>query len=238
MPRKNWRLVQETLVRDARAAAQAAAGAEIGTVFPPDWGTLQGPSEVVMTPNGPVKMVNRHRLHPSAYKHRVIQMRKRMRKHGAPFYDSHKRGMRRITVSPVTGRPIVPDIDTYLTLESVSAMGLGDLFNDVMKAVVPGWKHRPDWLKQIKIQLPWATTGEAIQAGVKKLQQEFPNQAEAINRAMMQAAQQGMIYGKQYALERAKQTATDVATNPMTWAVVAGVVVLAFAAGGRRARRY
>lgn len=33
-----------------------------------------------------------------------------------------------------------------------AAAELGDLFNDVMGAVVPGWDQRPDWMKRISVK--------------------------------------------------------------------------------------
>lgn len=43
----------------------------------------------------------------------------------------------------------------YETAQAESAYGtpqLGDLFNDIMGAVVPGWDDRPQWMKDIKVK--------------------------------------------------------------------------------------
>jgi hypothetical protein len=29
---------------------------------------------------------------------------------------------------------------------------MGDLFNDIMSTVVPGWDNRPDWMKKIRVK--------------------------------------------------------------------------------------
>lgn len=55
-------------------------------------------------------------------------------------------------IKPARGIPYV----LYDTALASMAYGqtpvLGDLFNDVMSAVVPGWSQRPDWMKKIQIK--------------------------------------------------------------------------------------
>lgn len=53
---------------------------------------------------------------------------------------------------------------------------LGDFFNDVMGAVIPGWDSRPDWMKQITIK----PDAEKVIAMAQKV---APNAGESIVRA-------------------------------------------------------
>ncbi len=42
--------------------------------------------------------------------------------------------------------------DTALTLSMYGQPALGDLFNDIAGAIIPGWDQRPDWMKKIRLK--------------------------------------------------------------------------------------
>jgi hypothetical protein len=96
----------------------------------------------------------------------VIQLKRAMR-HGKPVWvkNGRKLSQRMLAVTSANGKAtslVEPGrgpltITMYDTALTSSAYGygapqLGDLFNDVMGAVVPGWDARPDWMKKIQLK--------------------------------------------------------------------------------------
>lgn len=60
-------------------------------------------------------------------------------------------------------------MSVYETAMNSSAYGpqataqMGDLFNDIMGAVVPGWDKRPDWMKKIQVKPDPARIVQSVQ---------------------------------------------------------------------------
>lgn len=99
---------------------------------------------------------------------------------------------------------------------------LGGLFDDAMKAIVPGWDQRPDWMKKIKIKLKPERMLEQARVfapeAAKKVEHLIQTQAQKI--------------GGQYVWTKAE----EAAQNPIVW-IGGGVLVLLILGqfmGGRR----
>lgn len=123
-----------------------------------------------------------------------------------------------------------------------AAAELGDLFNDVMGAIVPGWDQRPDWMKRIAVKpdptkLLQAAQRVAPQAGAQvvsaanrygfNIYANTPAGQVMVSPEMAQGMYQGMPF-----LARAQSAFESV--PGWVWAVGAGGVVLLFVAMKRK----
>lgn len=118
---------------------------------------------------------------------------------------------------------------------------LGDLFNDVMGAVIPGWDSRPDWMKKIQIK---ADPAKLMTAAAKVVPPSM------VGRVVDQASNQGFnlfyrtpagnmpitgrtaetVYSNYGAFAQAQQTMENIPT----WVYVAGGGLLLFLLVGMR----
>lgn len=132
-----------------------------------------------------------------------------------------------------TGAPVV----LYDTAINQLAYGvtpqMGDLFNDIMGTVVPGWDKRPDWMKKIvvkpdpaKIMQAAANVVKPAQAGALVDQASksginlFYNTPAGQVPVTGDMAQNAMTYGPGY------YSAYNAATSVPVWAYAAGGVAL------------
>lgn len=118
---------------------------------------------------------------------------------------------------------------------------LGDLFNDVMGAVIPGWDNRPEWMKKIQIK---ADPAKLMSTATKIVPPSM------VGRVVEQANAQGFnlfyrtpagnmpvgpetaasIYGNYGAYAQARQTVEAIPT----WVYIAGGGALLLLLAGRR----
>lgn len=125
--------------------------------------------------------------------------------------------------------------DTALTAGAYGTPQLGDLFNDVMGAVVPGWDKRPDWMKKIQVK---PDPAKLFQAASKVVPPSQVNrvldaaQEAGVNLYYQTPAGQvpitsqtaGALYGGYPMFAQAQSTLSSVPV--WVWAAGAGVLAL------------
>lgn len=110
---------------------------------------------------------------------------------------------------------------------------IGDLFNDIMGAVVPKWDERPDWMKKIVVKPdPAKIAGMAIKAVPPSQVGKVVSQAEKYGMNFFYNTPAGQVpvnaqtaesmYGNFPAMLSAKNALSSIPT----WAYVAGGVGL------------
>lgn len=127
----------------------------------------------------------------------------------------------------------------YDTALTASAFGrpqlLGDLFNDIMGTVVPGWDNRPEWMKQISLK---ADPAKILSAAQKIAPGAAGDAVRAANRAgfnvyvktpggdmlMTPDMAQG-IYANYPMFTKARSMLGDLFGSPMVILAVGGIAV-------------
>ena len=89
--------------------------------------------------------------------------------------------------------------------------GLGDLFNDIVGSIVPGWDDRPQWMKDIKVTVK----PDDVANFAKRV---FPKQAAAVEKAVKQVGQQAAPYAKEWAAWYARRKAQQAGEQFMEFA--------------------
>jgi hypothetical protein len=121
-------------------------------------------------------------------------------------------------------------------------MVLGDLFNDIMGAIVPGWESRPDWMKKIQIK---PDPNKLVQAAVKVAPQTAPKIIGAAEQAGLNVYVQtptGAVPVTPWTAELAAQgyglytrTKTAIGEIPgWVWLLGGGVLLIVLMPRGRR----
>ena len=112
---------------------------------------------------------------------------------------------------------------------------LGDLFNDIMGSVVPGWDTRPDSLKKFKVNIDPRKLVKTVQGVMSP--EKARQYAEAMNKAGINPQYGGVDLTANrigFAYENAGIGAAFAEVPMWVWAAGAGVVGLFFVMKGRR----
>lgn len=143
------------------------------------------------------------------------------------------------TFTKLNNRRLNVPVTLYDTALNSAAYGntavMGDLFNDIMGAVVPSWDNRPDWMKKIVVKpdpskiaqtaikaVPPSQVGKVVGAAEKYGMNFFYNTPAGQIPVTAQTAES--MYGNFPAMLQMRNLASGF---PM-WAMVAGAGILLF----------
>lgn len=114
---------------------------------------------------------------------------------------------------------------------------LGDLFNDIMGAVVPGWTERPQALKNLQLKVDPAKALQAVQKIAPGAGGQAVTAANAAGLNVYARTPAGNVlvtpdmaqgaYANYPMYTEAMETAGSLFSSPMTWVAVGGIGLVA-----------